>query len=179
MIITAHAKRYSRALFQLAQQQSLIDPILQDFKNFLELVKQSSELREFLNMPLDLKRERLLMDLLKDQFSKLFLDFLILVLKNRRFNLIEQIFADYERQIDQLYNRFSVQAITAIPLPEDKLVEWKREIANAINAEVRLENQVDPSILGGIILRLDDRVYDASLIAQFKKLKVQLIQNQK
>lgn len=179
MIITAPAKRYSRALFQLAQQQNLIDPIHQDFKNFLELVKQSSELRQFLNMPLDLKRERLLIDLLKDQFSKLFLDFLILVLKNRRFNLIEQIFADYERQIDQLYNRISVQAITAIPMPEDKLAECEKEIASAISAEVRLENQVDPSILGGIILRLDDRVYDASLMAQFKKLKAQLIQNQK
>lgn len=179
MIITAHAKRYSRALFQLAQQQNLIDPIHQDFKNFLELVKQSSELRAFLSMPLDRGRERILINLLKNQFSELFVNFLILVLKNKRFNLLDQIFADYERQIDQMYNRISVQAITAIPLPEDKLAEWKREIANAINAEVRLENQVDPSILGGIVLRLDDRVYDASLMAQFKKLKAQLIQNQK
>jgi F0F1-type ATP synthase delta subunit len=54
-----------------------------------------------------------------------------------------------------------------------------REIADFLKAEVRLENEVDQSIIGGIILRLDDKIFNASLSEQFKKLKYHLIQNQK
>lgn len=179
MMITANAKRYARALFEVAQEQNLIDRVHLDFKNLVELIRQSSELRAFLMMPLESQREKVLIDLFRDRFDDIFLNFLILVLKNKRFNLIDQILAEYERQVDQWYNRISVQAITAIPLPEDKLAELNRMIANAMRAEVRLENRVDRTILGGIIFRLDDRVYDASLLTQFKKLKSQLIQNQK
>jgi len=179
MIITANAKRYAKALFDVAQEQNRIEIIHQDFKNFLVLVEQSSELRAFLSLPLDYEREKIIVELLKERFSELFLNFLILVLKNRRFNLIEQILADYERQVDLLKNRISAVAITAIPLPKEKLANLTSEIASYLNADVRLENKVDPSIIGGIILRLDDRIYNASLAEQFKKLKFQLIQNQK
>ncbi len=178
-MITANAKRYARALFEVAQEQHLIDRVHQDFKNLVELIRQSSELRAFLAMPLDPKREKLIIELFRDRFDDLLINFLMLVLRNKRFNLIDQILAEYERQVDQLYNRISVEAITAIPLPDDKLAELNRTIASAMKAEVRLENRVDHTILGGIILRLDDRVYDASLLTQFKKLKSQLIQNQK
>jgi F-type H+-transporting ATPase subunit delta len=179
MIITANAKRYAKALFELAQEKNLVEEVHRDFKNFLKLVEQSSDLRAFLSLPLDREREKLVVDLLKARFTELFFNFVLLVLKNKRFHLFEQILNDFERQLDLLKNRMSAVAITAIPLPKEKLAELSREIAGYLKAEVRLENEVDPAIIGGIILRLDDKIFDASLAEQFKKLKYQLIQNQK
>jgi len=179
MIITANAKRYAKALFELAQGKNLVDQVHQDFKNFLKLVEESPDLHAFLSLPLDRDREKLLVNLLKERFTELFFNFVLVVLKNKRFRLFEQILNDFERQVDSLKNRISAVAVTAIPLPKEKLAEMTRQIGGYLKAEVRLENEVDPSIIGGIILRLDDKIFNASLAEQFKKLKYHLIQNQK
>ncbi len=179
MIITANAKRYAKALFELAQEKNLVDEVHHDFQNFLRLVEESPDLQAFLSLPMDRDREKLLVDLLKERFSGLFFNFVLLVLKNKRYHLFEQILTDFERRVDSLKNRISAVAVTAIPLPKEKLAGMTREIADYLKAEVRLENKVDPSILGGIILRLDDKIFNASLSEQFKKLKSHLIQNQK
>lgn len=179
MIITANAKRYAKALFELAQEKNLVDKVHQDFKNLLRLVEESPNLRAFLMLPLDREREKLLVKLLKERFTALFFNFLLVVLKNKRFHLLDQILNDFERQVDSLKNRISAVAVTAIPLPKQKLTAMTGEIAGYLKAEVRLENEVDPSIIGGIILQLDDKIFNASLAEQFKKLKYHLIQNQK
>ncbi len=179
MIITANAKRYAKALFELAQEKNQVDEVQRDFENFLKLVRENSDLRSFLNLSLDRNRETILSNLLKERFAELFFYFLILVLKNKRFHLFDQIFDDFEKRIDSLKNRISAVAVTAFPLPKQKLAELTGEISGYLKAEVRLENEVDPAIIGGIILRLDDKIFNASLFEQFKKLKYQLIQNQK
>jgi F-type H+-transporting ATPase subunit delta len=179
MIVTANAKRYAKALFELAKEKNLLDKVHRDFKNFLILVGENADLQFFLNLPLDQERETILSNILKERFCELFFNFLLIVLKNKRFYLFEQIFDDFEKRVDSLNNRISAVAITAFPLPKDKLADMTREIADFLKAEVRLENEVDQSIIGGIILRLDDKIFNASLSEQFKKLKYHLIQNQK
>jgi F-type H+-transporting ATPase subunit delta len=179
MIITANAKRYAKALFDLVQEKNLVEKVHHDFKTFLTLAKDSSNLQSFLKLPLDQERQKILSELLKERFSELFFNFLLLVLKNKRFHLFDQIFEDFETRVDSLKNRVSAVAVTAFPLPADALAGMTREIAGHLKADVRLENEVDPSIIGGIILRVDDKMFNASLLEQFKKLKYHLIQNQK
>jgi F-type H+-transporting ATPase subunit delta len=163
----------------LAQEKKLVDKVHRDFDEFLNLVGENTDLKSFLNLPLDRERVTILSNLLKERFCELFFNFLLLVLKNKRFHLVEQIFDDFEKRVDSLNNRISAVAITAFPLPKDKLADMTREIAGFLKAEVRLENEVDPTIIGGIILRLDDKIFNASISEQFKKLKYHLIQNQK
>ena len=178
MIVTANAKKYAKALFELAQEKDLMDQVHRDFEDFLKLVEEQKDLQSFLKLPMDRERETILSNILKEYFCDLFFNFLLLVLKNKRFHLIEQIFDNFEKRIDTLNNRISAIAITAFPLPKDKLADVTREIADFLKAEVRLENEVDQSIIGGIVLRMDDRIFNASISEQFKKLKYHLIQNQ-
>lgn len=179
MIVTANAKRYAKALFELAQEKNQVDEIHRDFKNFLALLEDNSDLQSFLLLPLDQERQRIISDLLKNYFTEMFFNFLLVVLKNKRSQLFEQIFEEFEKRIDALKNRLCAVAITAVPLPADTLAQMTRDIASHLNADVRLDNKVDPSIIGGIILRFDDKMFNASLSQQFKKMKYHLIQNQK
>ncbi|HEX9974366.1 MAG TPA: ATP synthase F1 subunit delta [bacterium] len=179
MIITANAKRYAKALFELALEKNLVDEVHHDFNNFLTLVNDSSDLQSFLKQPMDQERQKLISELLKDRFSEMFFNFQMLVLKNKRFHLFEQMFEEFEKQVDSLKNRVSAVAITAFPLPAAALASMSREIASYLHADVRLENEVDPAIIGGIILRVEDKIFNASLLEQFKKLKTHLNQNQK
>jgi len=179
MIVTANAKRYAKALFELAQEKNQVDEVHRDFEKFLTLVKDNSDLQSFLLLPLDQERQRIISDLLKNYFTEMFFNFLLVVLKNKRSQLFEQIFEEFEKRIDVLKNRLCAVAITAFPLPADILAQMTRDIADHLNADVRLDNKVDPSIIGGIILRFDDKMFNASLSQQFKKMKYHLIQNQK
>jgi len=171
MIITAHAKRYAKALYELAREKNCLDEMLTEFKSFLTLIEKDSDLNSLLNLPSAREREKILSTLLKDRFSELFFSFLLAVLKNRRFSLINQIYRDFQNRIDSYYNRIRAEAITALPLPDDKLIKLSRQIADFLNAEVRIENKVDPSIVGGIIIRLNGKMFNGSLLEQFKKLK--------
>lgn len=179
MIVTAAARRYAKALFDLAKAQARLDEVLAEFQSFLALLDQSPELKFILKHPNDKQRERVLSQLFKQQLSDLFLNFLFLVLKNRRYHLLPQIFDDLQARHDAMNNRIRAIATTAVPLTDQKLSELSREIARYAKSDVRLVNQVDPSILGGIIIHLNGQVFDASLSAQFKKLKQSLITNQK
>ncbi len=179
MIVTAVAKRYAKALFELAQEHARLDAILAEFQSFLRLLEQSPELKFILKHPNDRQREHVLSHLFQQHVSELFLNFLSLVLKNRRYDLLQQIYDDLQSRHDALNNRVRAIATTAIPLSEQKLSELSREIARLAKADVRLENNVDPSILGGIIIQLNGQIFDASIREQFKKLKQSLITNQK
>jgi F-type H+-transporting ATPase subunit delta len=112
MIVTANAKRYAKALFELAKEKNLLDKVHRDFKNFLILVGKNADLQFFLNLPLDQERETILSNILKERFCELFFNFLLIVLKNKRFYLFEQIFDDFEKRVDSLNNRISAVAIT-------------------------------------------------------------------
>jgi len=179
MIITATAKRYAKALFELAQQENRIDETLAELRSFLELVEQEPNVRQLINFPENRERKLIIKKLLQERFSTLLVHFLFLVLKNKRSGLLNQICDDFQARVDQLHNRVRVEVTTALPLPEKKWEQLKREIASYLNAEVSLDRRVDPAILGGIIIRLDGKVFNASLLEQFKKLKQYITQNQK
>jgi F-type H+-transporting ATPase subunit delta len=179
MIITAIAKRYAKALFESALEPNRIAEINKDFGSFLTLIDDDVNLKSFLNLPFDAEREQILSKLLKEHFSELFYNFLLLILRNKRFYLISQMRSDFQSRVDAYHRRIHAVAITAFPLPEKKLASISREIGSHLNAEVRLENEVDPAIIGGIILRFEDKMFNASITEQFKKLKCHLIKNQK
>ena len=171
MIISANAKRYAKALFELALEKAKIDEIHQDFNGFLNLIKDNPDLKSVLNLPADRDREKLVTELMKERFAELFFNFLLLVLKNKRFYLIDQIHHEFLNRVDVYYNRVRVEAITAVPFSDDQLLKLSQEIAQNLKAEVRIENKVDPSIIGGIIIRINGKMFNASLAEQFKKLK--------
>lgn len=179
MIVTANAKRYAKALFELASEKDQIDKIHDEFKAFLNLIAENPDLKSVLSLPGGGGREKLFSDLMKERFSEQFFNFLLLVLKNKRFYLIDQIYHEFVNRVDSHYNRVRVEAITAVPFSDDQILRLSQEIAQYLNADVRLENKVDPSIIGGIIIRLNGRMFNASLAEQFKKLKQYLIKDQK
>ena len=77
MIITANAKRYAKALFELALEKARIDEIHQDFKDFLNLIEHNPDLKSVLNLPADRDREKLVTELIKERLSELFFNFLL------------------------------------------------------------------------------------------------------
>ena len=70
-----------------------------------------------------------------------------------------------------------VHITTAIPLTSEKIIELEQQFYTYLKSAVRIENIVDPSIIAGIIIQIDDLVYDASIMEKFNKLKLNIVES--
>jgi len=177
MIVTATAKRYARALFELSKEKKCLDEILQEFNEFLAIVEKDEALQLLLKLPNVIRREQLLIQFFKDSYSEIFFNFILVLLKNNRYSLLQQIFQDYLSQHDKFNNRIRAEVVSAIPLTENVSSDLVEKLKVYFKADVRIENQVDPSILGGIIIRVDRQVFNASVLEKINKMKMYLTQN--
>lgn len=177
MKISSTAKRYGRALFELAQKKGQVNEILSELKTFVSIIEENHDLLLVLKQPYGSRHENLLKELIKGKFSELSYHFILLLLKNNRLLLLQQIVNDYQIRVDELNNLKQAVVISAVPISEQIFQELKNQLKNFFRSDVRIENKVDPSILGGIIIRIDGKVFNASIQDKFKKMKIYLTKN--
>lgn len=176
MIVTSTAKRYASALFELAREKKCLNEILDEFKKFIAQVEQEKKLQMLLKLPNVTRRDQVLINYFKKEYSELFFNFLLLALKNNRYFLLKQILVDYQSRLDKFNNHIRAEVITAIPLSEQLSSDLIQQLKDYFKAEVRIENFVDPSILGGIIIQINGQMFNASVLEKFNKMKLHLTQ---
>jgi F-type H+-transporting ATPase subunit delta len=179
MIITITAKRYARALFEIAQEKKIPAEIIKEFKAFLGLVAANLDIQLVLGHPNEAKRDKIFSEFFQQKLTPIFYNFLRLVLKNKRYMLLSQIFEDFQRQYEASCQRSLVEITTAFPLGDAEIDALRVQISQVLASDVSIENNVSPEILGGVILKVNDRVLNASFLDHFKNLKFHLIKNQK
>jgi F-type H+-transporting ATPase subunit delta len=179
MIITITAKRYARALFEIAQEKKIAAEIVKEFKVFITLLETMPQLQLVLGHPNEAQRDKIFSKIFQNQLSPIFFNFLRLVLKNKRYLILTQIFDNFQYQYETSCKRRLVEITTAFPLEEAELEAIRQQISHLVAANVLIENKVAPEILGGMILCMDDRVLNASFLEHFKNMKFHLIKNQK
>ena len=177
MIVTSTAKRYASALFELAREKKCLNQILDEFNAFMAIVEKDKELQLLLKQPNVTRREQLLIHHLKKFYSEIFFNFLLLALKNNRYSILKQILFDYQSQHDKFNNRIRAEIVTALPITGEVLSNLIQKLKNYYKADVRGVNKVDPSILGGIIIRINGQVFNASILEKFNKMKMYLSKN--
>ncbi len=177
MIVTATAKRYARALFEIARDSNCLEEVLKEFNGFLSLLDESRGLQQLLKLPNVVQRERQLLDFLQSHYSEIFFSFLQVVLKNNRFVMLRQILFELQQLNDSFRNRVRAEVISAAPLADSAVSDLTRLLAGYLQANVSLENKIDASLIGGFIINVNGQVFDASLLTQFKKMKIYLTQN--
>ncbi len=170
--------RYAKGLFKLAQQENLLETIYKDLK----LVEQTYELKEFkqfINSPVIAisQKKQVLTELFRNKINKYTLNFLLLVVENRREQFLKLLILDYQKLYKQALNITEVELITAVELDEKIKNEFKQILAKVTQSNVDLHHQIDPQIIGGFILRIEDKQLDASIASQLRKLKKQITQN--
>ncbi len=174
---TVLARRYAKALFELAQEKKILESVAAEVEAFRDILARSEELRHFLLSP-EVGREgkaRFLMERFQDRFSGLFVNFLMVLLRKRRQDLYEEIAQEFGRLHDRFDNRIRASAVTALPLGESELKKLREQLARQYRANFEIENRVDPQILGGLILQIDGKVIDASVRNQLEKLRSSLL----
>jgi F-type H+-transporting ATPase subunit delta len=172
--------RYARALFSLAKEKGLLETTKADIETVVEVSNKSDEFRLFLESPVvkTSKKINLLNQIFSGSIHELTLNFLILITENRRETLIPDICRNF---LDLLRKDMGIKTAvitTATPLPGETLKKARVILEKEFNTKIELSGKVNPEILGGIVLRVEDRQYDASIASQLKKIKTTFLETE-
>ncbi|MFV9510408.1 F0F1 ATP synthase subunit delta [Tepidibacillus sp. LV47] len=167
------ARRYAKALFEVAYANRILDQVEADLQLIVKVFKGTEGFLSFLRHPLIEKEKK------KQMIDSAFGDSILPISKKLLFQLIEANREEYVEAIRDAYIKLAnqvrgivdVTATTAIALTEEEKEKITQSIQFKIGKTVRLHNIVDPSIIGGIMIQIGDRLYDGSL--KKKLLKVQ------
>lgn len=172
------ANRYAKAFYSYAQSIDRVDEIIKAFESYVELTERTPELQRLIELPFNSTRAKILTEILKPVFPEIFIEFLIIVLKNRRQHSLEEIFEALLKHQDSDLSRVEVQVTTTIPLTGQLSNNIEEKVGQYLKKKVRLRNIIDPSIIGGIIFRINGQTYDLSVQEYFNRLQQHLIQNE-
>lgn len=171
--------RYAKAFFEYASEKGILENVIADVKLLAKSLNEIAELAEVFQNPIvkPSGKKAFVSALLKDKISKDTIDFLNLVIENGR----EMFTQDILRNVLDIYRKTQgITAVTltsAVPLSKAQEKEVVDLVTKQQDTKVELQTKVDPSLMGGIILRVEDKQYDASVRSRLKQIKKELIAN--
>ena len=169
------AIRYAKAILDLAGSKGVATEVNNDMAMISSTIGGNAELSAFIQNPVtttDVKESALLEvfaginDVTKSLFRLLF--------DNKRFEILEGIAVEYNRLFEEMNGVEAAQVTTAVPMDAALEAKVLDKILTFSNKKVIIENIVDPSIIGGFIIRIGDRQYNASIANRLNVLKREL-----
>ncbi len=169
--------RYAKAFFLMAKEKKMLQVLIDDVQKVIEVCSWSREFILLLESPVitSSKKEELISEIFNKEINPLTLNFLLLITRNKREDQIPGICRNFLDLTRKEQNIRSALLITASGLPPGITDKIKIQIEKELNAKVELSSKVDPEIIGGMILRIDDKQYDSSVSTQLRKIKHQLL----
>lgn len=168
------AKLYVDAVWKVAVQQGTQKDFLDEYDSFLtEIVEPSPELRAYFNIvAVDVgQRAAMIEKMFRGKTSDLLVNFLLVLNKHGRLSAIRAARKVLHDLWDASQNVVLVTAKTAAPMPEDQLESLRKTVADSFKIVPDLRNEVEPALLGGLWLRVGEKVYDRTLRSDLARLK--------
>ena len=169
---TRAAIRYSKAILDLANSKGVAEVVSDDMKTIATTINGNLELSTFIQNPtikVEVKEKALLEvfagsnAVTKGLFHLLF--------ENKRFEILSAIAVEYGKLSDLANGKELAQVTTAFPMDAALEAQVLAKIATLSDKKITLENIVDPAIIGGFILRIGDKQYNASVYNRLQVLK--------
>ncbi len=166
------AIRYAKAILETAVSSGKTDKVNDDMKSIVAAVSSSAELKEFLSSPVI--SQEMKMNALTEVFASVQPEtksLFRLLQENKRFEILAPIAQQFNALYDELQGVEVAKVTTAIPLTAELEAKVLAKVATISDKKVTIENIVDPSIIGGFILRIGDKQYNASVANRLQELK--------
>ena len=175
MSSTRAAIRYAKAILDMANSKSAANEVSQDMTLIATTIKGNLELSTFIQNPtikVEVKESALLE--VFTSVNNVTKGLFHLLLENKRFEILESIALEYNKLFDEANGIEVAKVTTAIAMTPELEAKVLAKIKEFSNKKVTIENIVDASIIGGFILRIGDKQYNASVANRLQVLKREL-----
>jgi F-type H+-transporting ATPase subunit delta len=169
------AQVYARALFEAGKEADKLDEVREQVGAFADALNENQELSVFFFSPYfstEEKKEGL--GKVLDGAEDIVQNFLELLIEKHRVPAIHRIRREYDALWQEENKLLPVEVTSAIELDEDTVKQIGDQIGERTGRKVQLESKVDPDILGGIVVRVGDRILDASIANRLESLRKQV-----
>lgn len=177
MLRGAVARRYAQALYEIAQAKNTLEIMEQELKGVAEAIEGTRELQKVLYHPQVLPGEKknLLKAIFADKISAETINFLSLLVDKRRENYISGIAAEFSVLANDARGKVAAEVTTAVAIDEQQKQKLVKVASRLAGKEVEPTFTVDPSLIGGVVVRIGSKVIDGSIKTRLATIKSRLM----
>ena len=172
---TRAAIRYAKAILEIADSKKVATQVSADMALITSTINTNAELNIFIQSPtinVD-QKENALLEVFANA-NAVTKSLFRLLKENKRFEILDAIALEYNKLFDIMNGVEVAKVTTAIAMDADLEAKVSAKIATFSNKKITIENTIDPSIIGGFILRIGDKQYNASVANRLQVLKREL-----
>lgn len=169
-------RAYVQSFFSLVQNKGKVEQVEDELFHFKKLLQQQLKLWGFLNNPRirSFTKKEALRKLLGKKISSLTLDQLCFLIDQHRERYITKFVDEFLVLSSEVSNYVIAEAVTAVPMSREQSLRLKEELSHLVGKEVCLKEVVDKAVLGGVLIRMDEKIIDASVRHQLEDLRYRL-----
>lgn len=177
MLKDSIAQRYATALYELATERGELARVTAELDSFIAALRLDPELRVFYDSPVVDRRvkEQILHATLDGRAGELTLNFIVLLVRKRRENLIESAVRQVHEMLDRDAGRETATVGTPMPLRPGRLEELAQQLSGLYRRTIVPHTKVEPELLGGLVVRVGDRYVDGSVSGKLEEMRRHLL----
>jgi len=171
------ATAYARSVLELATERNVADAIGQELSQIAELIESDPSVQTFLASPAvgEAHRGQAIAKAFGGRVSELTFNLLQVMSQKGRLGQIRQVASAYADLLQDQKGIIEVDVTVAEKLTDEQLRDVSQKVGAALKREAVVHQYVDPSLIGGLLLRVEDRLFDASVKAQLRAVRRQLL----
>ena len=172
--VSGLADRYAAALFDLADERKDLDTVAADLRRLRDMISESADLRRLVRSPVlsRVEQARAIGAIAESAgLSQLTHNFLGLIAQHRRLFALPAMIDAYLAQLAARRGEVTAQVVAAQPLTPAQEAAVNEQLRKAVGSKVAVEVRVDPSLLGGMIVKVGSRMVDASVRSKLQRLQ--------
>jgi F-type H+-transporting ATPase subunit delta len=176
--VPSTARHYAEAVFQLAEEEENFAPWLDRLAALRQLLEGSDLGQTLADPSLRISQKLELCRAVLERhkgIDKVAGSLLLVLVSSQRPRLLPAIEEGYHQLVDKREGRVLAQLTTAVPVSAAEQKQLAERLSKRLHLDVRFEAKVDPSLLGGAVVRVGDRVFDASLTTRLQQLRQDLL----
>ena len=171
--------RYANSILVLAQERGQVERVREDFQLIQRVCKSNPDFVNMLESPLIKgdKKQKILNEIFKDSFCDITSTLIEIIVRKKREGYLDDIADRYLFQYDKLSNITRGELRSAAPLTEAQVAAVKKLVEKELNTQFEIVQVIDKELIGGFILNIGDRQFDASVSARLRALKFEFDSN--
>ncbi|WP_141603666.1 F0F1 ATP synthase subunit delta [Terrilactibacillus laevilacticus] len=170
------SKRYASALFEVAKENGKIDAFEDELVLINSTISENSELNKVINHPQIVREDKktLVTSVFKEDISQEILNLLYVLIDRDRESIIADCLKEYQVLANEERGILDVMVTTARPLDKEGQQDLADKLGQAVNKQLRMHTKVDESLIGGLLLRVGDKLYDGTIAGKLARFRQEI-----
>lgn len=172
------ARTYAQALFEVALETNRIDGFEKELNFVQETFAQHPDFYEIFKTPQisNEDKKHIIESVFRGRLADEVMNFLKILLDKKRTGILEYIAKEYHKLANAHNRVVEAVAVTTVPLKDEEKAKLVAKLTGITGKRVQLKNQIDPAIIGGMLVRIGDQVIDGTIQSRLNKLQEDLAQ---